>query len=104
MPDGSLQPFASSFGHVSNPYPREYGRFEPDVDLQARAAAAAAGEVDPAPARVFDAQGEKIVYFRPLWSRFVLAAIVAFLLDLLVRRVRLFDRKFLPKSSHPSRA
>jgi uncharacterized membrane protein len=100
-PDGSLQPFASSFGHVSNPYPREYGRFEPDIELQARAASAAGGSVDPDPARVFDAQGEKIVYFRPLWSRFVLAAIVVFLLDLLIRRVRLFDRKFLPRRSFP---
>jgi Ca-activated chloride channel homolog len=100
-PDGSLQPFATSFGHVSNPYPREYGRFEPDVDLQARAATAAGGSLDPDPARVFDAQGEKIVYYRPLWSRFVLAAIVVFLLDLLVRRVRLFDRKFLPRRSLP---
>ncbi len=100
-PDGSQQPFATSFGHVSNPYPREYGRFEPDVDLQARAAAATGGSVDPEAAKVFDPQGEKIVYYRPLWSRFVLAAIVVFLLDLLIRRVRLFDRKFLPRRSVP---
>ncbi len=100
-PDGSLQPFASSFGHISNPYPREYGRFEPDIELQARAAVAAGGSLDPEPARVFDAQGEKITYYRPLWSRFVLAAIVVFLLDLLVRRVRIFDRKFLPRRSLP---
>jgi len=99
--DGSLQPFASSFGHVSNPYPREYGRFEPDIELQARAAAAAGGTLDPEPAKVFDPQGEKIVYYRPLWSRFVLAAIGVFLLDLLIRRVRLFDRKFLPRRSIP---
>lgn len=100
-PDGSLQPFASSFGHISNPYPREYGRFEPDIELQARAAVAAGGSLDPEPARVFDAQGEKITYYRPLWSRFVLAAIVVFLLDLLIRRVRIFDRKFLPRRSLP---
>jgi len=57
--------------------------------------------IDPEPARVFDPQGEKIVYFRPLWSRFVSAAIIVFLLDLLIRRVRLFDRKFLPRRSFP---
>ena len=51
--------------------------------------------------KVFDPQGEKIIYYRPLWSRFVLAAIVVFLLDLLIRRVRLFDRKFLPRRSLP---
>jgi len=97
--DGSLQPFATSFGHVSNPYPREYGRFEPDVELQTRAAAVTGGTLDPEPKLVFDPQGEKITYYRPLWSRFVLAAIVIFLLDLLIRRVRLFDRKFLPRRS-----
>jgi len=101
LPDGSLQPFAQSFGHVSNPYPREYGRFEPDVELQAHAAAAAGGSVDPEASKVFDAQGEKIVYYRPLWSNFVFAAIAVFLLDLLVRRVRIFDRKFLPRRSLP---
>lgn len=99
--DGSLQPFATSFGHVSNPYPREYARFEPDVELQARAALATGGTLDPEPAHVFDPRGEKITYYRPLWSRFVLAAIVVFLLDLLVRRIRLFDRKFLPRRSLP---
>jgi uncharacterized membrane protein len=101
LPDGSAQPFAQSFGHVSHPYPREYGRFEPDVELQARAASVTSGVLDPDPKLVFDPQGEKITYFRPLWSRFVLAAIIVFLLDLLVRRVRLFDRKFLPRRSLP---
>jgi hypothetical protein len=34
-----------------------------------------------------------VSYRKDLWDRFVLAALVAFLLDLLVRRVRLLDRK-----------
>jgi hypothetical protein len=101
LANGSQQPYAVSFGHISNPYPREYGRFEPDVELMTRAAAATGGGVDPEPPSVFDPQNEKIVFFKPLWSRFVLAAIVIFLLDLLVRRVRLFDRKFLPRRSVP---
>ncbi|HEX2671960.1 MAG TPA: hypothetical protein VHM25_13850, partial [Polyangiaceae bacterium] len=95
--NGELKPLAMSYGHVSNPYPREYASFDPDLERLARAALAGGGSVDPVPAKVFDAAGQKIVSYRPLWNRFVLAAIVMFLLDLLVRRVRLFDRKFLPK-------
>jgi len=95
--NGELKPLAMSYGHVSNPYPREYASFDPDLERLTRAALAGGGSVDPAPAQVFDPAGQKIVSYRPLWNRFVLAAIVVFLLDLLVRRVRLFDRKFLPK-------
>ena len=95
--NGELKPLAMSYGHVTNPYPREYASFDPDLERLARAALAGGGSVDPVPAKVFDPAGQKIVSYRPLWNRFVLAAIAMFLLDLLVRRVRLFDRKFLPK-------
>jgi uncharacterized membrane protein len=92
--NGELRPLAVSYGHVTNPYPREYASFDPDLDRLSRAAIAGGGSIDPAPVKVFDPAGQKIVAYRPLWGRFVLAAIALFLLDLLVRRVRLFDRKF----------
>jgi hypothetical protein len=95
--NGELKPLAMSYGHVTNPYPREYASFDPDLDRLARATLAGGGSLDPDPKRVFDPAGQKIVSYSPLWNRFVLAAIVLFLLDLLVRRVRLFDRKFLPR-------
>jgi Ca-activated chloride channel homolog len=95
--NGELKPLAMSYGHVSNPYPREYASFDPDLERLTRAALAGGGTVDPQPSKVFDPAGQKIVSYRPLWNRFVLAALAMFLLDLLVRRVRLFDRKFLPK-------
>ena len=84
---------AESFGHVVNPYPREYLALAPDVEALARAAAATGGSLDPAPSTVFDPAGEAIRYHEDLWPRFVGAAIAVFLLDLLVRRVRLLDRK-----------
>ncbi|HEX3773296.1 MAG TPA: VWA domain-containing protein [Polyangiaceae bacterium] len=95
--NGELKPFAMSYGHVTNPYPREYASFDPDIDRLTRATIAGGGAIDPEPKRVFDPAGQKIVSYSPLWNRFVLAAIAIFLLDLLVRRVRLFDRKFLPR-------
>jgi hypothetical protein len=94
----------SSFGHVSNPYPREYASFEPDRERLARFASVGGGTMDPPPAVLFDAGGEKITYARDLWSRFILGALAVFLLDLLVRRVRLFDRKALPKRHVRARA
>jgi len=92
-PDGTRKPFATSFGQISNPYPLEYASFESDVEKLRRAAEVGGGSLDPTPAAPFDPGREKISYQRDLWDRFVLAAIVAFLLDLLVRRVRIFDRK-----------
>jgi Ca-activated chloride channel homolog len=84
---------AESFGHVTNPYPREYLALAPDIATLTKAAEATGGAVDPAPAAVFDPAGEVIRYHQDLWPRFVVAAIAIFLLDLLMRRVRIFDRK-----------
>ncbi len=103
--EGNRKPFATSSGRVSNPYPREYSSFEPDIEKLTRAANVGGGSLDPKPAAVFDPAGEKITYQKDLWSRFVLAAIVVFLLDLLVRRVRIFDRKAVSvRRARPSRA
>ena len=44
--------------------------------------------------QLFDPGTEVVTYEQPLWQRFILAAMVLFLLDLLVRRVRIFDRGF----------
>ena len=67
-----------------------------------KAAASTGGAMDPpSVAAVFDPAGEKVTYHEELWPRFIYAAIAVFLLDLLVRRVRLFDRKFVPKRGRP---
>jgi Mg-chelatase subunit ChlD len=84
---------AESYGHVTNPYPREYLALTPDVGTLERAALATGGAFDPDPRAPFDPAGESIRYHEDLWPRFVGVAIALFLLDLLVRRVRLFDRK-----------
>jgi Ca-activated chloride channel homolog len=94
---------AVSYGHISNPYPREYASFEPDLATLDRAATSTGGGVDPAPALVFEPGDEKITYHEDLWVRTVLAAVVVFLLDLFLRRVRLFDRKFLPRRRRKDR-
>jgi hypothetical protein len=102
--DGKRNSVAVSYGHVSNPYPVEYSRFEPDTDTLKRVAEATGGKVDPTPAAVFDPEGEKIQFHEDLWPRVVMGAIALFLIDLFLRRIRIFDRKVLPKGSVPALA
>jgi Ca-activated chloride channel homolog len=90
---GELRTVSQSFGHVSNPYPREYASFEPDRARLERIALVTAGFVEPAPSKLFDPEGAKIDFHEPLWNRLVIAALGLFLVDLFLRRVRLFDRK-----------
>jgi Ca-activated chloride channel family protein len=83
-----------SFGQVSQPYPGEYARLEPDRALLERAALASGGMFQPTTEALFDPMGQVVTYEQPLWQRFILAAMALFLLDLLMRRVRMFDRNF----------
>jgi hypothetical protein len=78
---------------VTNPYPREYLALEPDLVSLSRVAELTGGRMDPDARAPFDPAGEHVSYHEDLWPRFIGAAIVVFLLDLFVRRVRLFDRK-----------
>lgn len=97
--DGTSRPMAVSHGHASRPYPKEYAAFEPNPALLERVAEVGGGKLDVDPAAVFDPAGERIERHAPRQDRFIFAALVVFLLDLLVRRVRLFDRKFLRAAS-----
>jgi hypothetical protein len=97
--DGTLRQVGTSYGNVAYPYPLEYKSFEPDIERLRRAALASGGSINPTIAQLFDPGDEKIVYQEQLWQRFIYVALVLFLLDLLVRRVRMFDRKFVAKRS-----
>ena len=102
--NGTLAPVAVSYGHVSNPYPTEYASFETDFGTLERVALATGGRSEPKEWRqLFDPEGEQIKYDQELWPRAVMAAIGIYLVDLLLRRVRLFDRKFLPGRSKRKR-
>jgi hypothetical protein len=85
---------AESFGQVNNPYPPEYAALEPNAELLARLAQATGGRVDPTPQQLLDPQGESITSTRPLWRYPIMAAIAALILDIFLRRVRIFDRGF----------
>jgi hypothetical protein len=84
---------AESFGHVTNPYPREYRALSPDVETLERAAAITKGTTNPSPEAIFAPAGFFVTRDVDLWPRFVGGAIALFLLDVLVRRVRFSERR-----------
>jgi Mg-chelatase subunit ChlD len=88
------KPVAVSYGHVSHPYPDEYARFEPNLTLMTQLAAVGGGKLDATAQQLFDPAGQRVVRREPLWPKFLLVALGFFVLDLLMRRVRLFDRSF----------
>jgi len=85
---------AESFAQLANPYPREYLATAPNPAVLSELARATKGRMDPTPQQTFDAFGEKLQFHQDLWPTLVGAALAFFLLDLIFRRVRVFDRKF----------
>ncbi|MBC7174540.1 MAG: VWA domain-containing protein, partial [Polyangiaceae bacterium] len=85
---------AESQTQLSRPYPREYLTLEPDEALLASASRITGGTEAPHGALLFEAAGETILEHEELWSACIAAALVLYLLDLLLRRVRIFDRGF----------
>lgn len=88
------QAIAESTARLSHPYPREYATLVADEALMRRAAEVTGGSAEPTPAQVFDPRGERIRTHEELWKTLLFVALGLFLLDLLLRRIRLFDRKF----------
>jgi uncharacterized membrane protein len=92
--DGELKPVAVSRGQVSHPYPREYAGVATESAVLAKAAALSGGSLTDQPAAALAPGGQKIDHAEPLWSKLVMLALGLFLIDLLLRRVRIFDRGF----------
>lgn len=88
------RPVAESAAQLANPYPAEYRTLEPDEALLASAASLTGGQAEPSPDLLFDPAGETIRAHEELWPWLLYLALGIFVIDLLFRRVRLFDRKF----------
>lgn len=97
------RPIAESHAQLVNPYPREYATLAPDVALLERAARLTGGVVDPTPAQLFDPGDERVRHHEELWPKLLFAALILFVIDLALRRVRLFDRRFRAPRSRAAR-
>ena len=95
---GATQPgpvVAESWGTLSVSYAREYLAIPPDIDLLNRVAQATGGARLEQADRVLDRGDEKLRYLRPLWMFLVGPAIALLILDVFLRRVRLFGYRAL---------
>jgi len=81
---------AESVGAVSLPYPAEYLRTTPDEEALRQVGVVTAGRAGPRPDELAESQGETITYHRDLWPFVLLGVAGLFLVDLYLRRVRLF--------------
>ena len=76
------------------PYPDEYRSHPPDLDLLEAIAQQTGGKVGASVAEIFDPQEDRGVSRKPLWPWLAAAALVLYLLDLLMRRAPLVRRAF----------
>jgi uncharacterized membrane protein len=81
---------AESWGSVALSYPREYLALPPDLALLAAASQTAGGKQIQAAAEVLDPGGERVRFLRPLWPYLLGLGVLLLLLDVALRRVRLF--------------
>jgi Mg-chelatase subunit ChlD len=84
------QVVAESQGAVALSYPAEYLRSTPDTAALRQAALITGGTDKPAPAAVFDRSGDPIKYHKDLWPWVLLVTAMLFVIDVFLRRVRLF--------------
>jgi uncharacterized membrane protein len=84
------QVVAESVGAVSLPYPAEYLRSTPDVEALRQVGVVTGGVASPRPEDAWATLGEHIDYHRDLWPFVLLGVACAFMIDLYLRRVRIF--------------
>lgn len=86
---------AQSRATIAAPYPEEYLTVDMDREILDQVTALTGGSSQVTPTDVWstsDGEGEE--YHRQLWPYLIGLALMLMLLDLLLRRVRLFDRSF----------
>ncbi|MFO0607840.1 MAG: VWA domain-containing protein [Polyangiales bacterium] len=83
-----------SRGQVNHPYPTEYAVLEPDVAMLTALARSTGGRVSPPPREVWAANGDVNRHTRAMWGLPVGAAVALLVIDVFLRRVRVFDRSF----------
>jgi Mg-chelatase subunit ChlD len=91
--DGNV--VAESLGAVALAYPDEYLRSTPNAELLGQAALVTRGLAQLEATKSFSSFGESLKYPRDLWPQVLLAVAVLFLLDVYLRRVRLFGYRAL---------
>lgn len=71
----------------------EYARTSPNNALLARLVGETGGKLDPSVSELFRPSGEKIYALRDVWRGILWLVLPLFLVDLFLRRVRLFESR-----------
>jgi hypothetical protein len=72
-------------------YPDEYHFYPPNVDVLRAISNETKGRFQPQSADIFDPNGETNAVPTPLWPYFAAIALLLYLCDVLLRRIRLFE-------------
>lgn len=81
---------AESLGAAALPYPEEYSSTGVDDEALRHAALVTGGVNQAEPAKIFEARGDSIRYIEDLWPWVLLAVACAMLVDVYLKRVRIF--------------
>ncbi|MFT7621076.1 MAG: Ca-activated chloride channel family protein [Myxococcota bacterium] len=90
---------AVSRGRAAYPYPEEHLKFEPDLSRVETLTANTGGLVDPTPAALLKVNAEPLTHKSPVWHWLVYAVLAAFLVDVLLRRIRFWPASTLAWSA-----
>ncbi len=80
---------AESITSMAAPYPEEYTQFIQRPQEVDRAALITGGLKNPSTIAMFDPGNEKVIYHKDLWSWLIYGILGLFLMDVLLRRVRI---------------
>ncbi len=94
LEDGRRAPGGVSFASVTRPYPEEFADLSPRPEVLRRYASLGGGRVSASPEELFQPGDDVVTRRVGRQNHFISLAVLLFLLDLLLRRVRLFDREF----------
>ena len=95
---------ALSYGSVARPYAEEFFDLSPRRDELQAWAQLSEGGLDISPSVMWSAQGESVTRFSSRKTDLVWLALALFFADLLIRRVRVFDRNFSQQTNPKMRS
>ena len=75
-------------------YPEEYHFYPPNTDALRALATETGGTFQPAAAEIFNTYGERTATPVPLWPYPAVLALLLYIIDVYLRRIRLFDKEF----------
>ena len=82
-----------SRGRATYPYAEEHLKFEPDLSRLAQLSSATGGTENPEPAAIWKVDGEQLTHRTPVWNWFLYVVLGALMVDILLRRIRLWPTR-----------